>query len=281
MRPISPFPSLHPARFLTTAVSMQHRSLERLATGLRINRGADDPAGLIASENLRAQLAQLDAESRALARAEHVASTADAALGVASDILVDAEGLAVAAANTAGLSSAEREAYQMQLDSAVQSVRRIADTTTFNGTRLLDGSFSISVGDASVDIASADPSDIGRVTDPSGPYTYTLADTSSGRPANLLDANVNFAFESIRAARAQLTTERGRLGAFVRNAVEPAWNANRIAFENTAAANSLIRDTDFAAETSALVRAGILAGASMSAIGADRARAASALNLLG
>jgi flagellin len=280
MRPITPNTSIAPLRFLDFAMSMQQRSLERLATGVRINRAADDPAGLIASENLRAQLAQLDAESRALERADHIASTADGAMGVVSDLLVDAEGLAVAAANTAGMSDAEREAYQMEMDATVQAAQRIASTTTFNGTRLLDGSFTMSVGEASVTIGSVDPSDLGAVTDQSG-YTFTLADTASGRPINLLDANVAFSQESIRAARSQVAQSRGSLGAFARNTIQPAWNANRVAFENTAAANSAIRDTDFAAETSALVRAGILASASMGAIGADRDRAASVLTLLG
>ncbi len=280
MRPITPFPSTTPNRFLDFAVSLQNRSLERLSTGYRINRGADDPAGLIASESLRSQLAQLDAESRALTRTEHVASTADAALGEISDLLIDADGLAVAAANTGGTSEAEREAYQMELDAKLQTAQRIAATTTFNGARLLDGSLNLSVGDAGVSVPSADPSDIGRVTD-SGGYTFTLADTSSGRPNNLLDGNISFAQESIRAARSQVSSAQGRLGSFVKNTVEPAWNANRVAFENTAAANSRIRDTDYGAETSNLIRGGILASASMRAIGADRSRAASVLTLLG
>jgi len=196
------------------------------------------------------------------------------------DLLIDADGLTVAAANTGGTSAEEREAYQMELDAKLQTAHRIASTTTFNGARLLDGSLSLSVGDASVSVPSADPSDVGQVAG-SGGYTFTLADTSSGRPNNLLDGNVAFAQDSIRAARSQVDSARGRLGSFVKNTIEPAWNANRVAFENTAAAHSRIRDTDFGAETSSLVRAGILAGASMHAIGADRARAASVLTLLG
>ena len=280
MDPIASFPASGAERFLKIATALQNRSLERLATGWRINRGADDPAGLISSEHLRSQLAALDAESRALTRAEHVAATADGALGEIADLLVDAEGLAVAAANTAGMSDAEREAYQMQMDSTLQSAQRIAATTTFNGTRLLDGNFTMSVGDASVTMASGDPSDIGQVTG-SGGETYTVADTASGRPINLVTGNVELAHQSIRAAQAQVAQSQGRLGAFVRNTVEPAWNAARVAFENTAAANSAIRDTDFGAEASALVRSGILAGASMNAMGIGRSRAATALTLLG
>lgn len=280
MGPISPSSAASASRFLTIATTLQNRSLERLATGWRINRGADDPAGLIASEHLRAQLSELDAESRALTRAEHVAATADGALGEIADLLVDAEGLSVAAANTAGMSEGEREAYQMQMDSTLQAAQRIASTTTFNGTRLLDGSFSMTVDDASMTVASADPSNIGQVAATNG-KSYTLADTASGRAINLVSGNVELAHQSIRAALSQVTQSQGRLGAFVRNTVEPAWNSTRVAFENTAAANSAIRGTDFAAEASMLLRTGILASASMSAMGVGRSRAATALTLLG
>lgn len=280
MGPITPFPSATPHRFLDYAVAMQNRSLERLSTGLRINRAADDPAGLVSSEHLRAQLEHLDAESRALARAEHISASADASMGVAADLLVEAEGLAVAAANTAGMSDAEREAYQMQMDSVVQSVARIAATTDFNGTRLLDGTFSISVGDASVDLPSADPTDIGQIDDGAG-GTHTLADTGAGGAINLVRGDIGAAQDSIRAARMQITSAQGQLGAFVKHTIGPAWTANRVAFENTTAAHSMIRDADFAAESANLARGGLLAAASMGAMMVDRARAETVLTLLG
>jgi len=281
MGPISPFISaLSANRFLATATAMQNRTLERLATGMRINRGADDPSGLMASEHLRAQLAELDAESRTLTRAEHVAATTDGALSEISDLLVEAEGLAVSAANTAGMSDGEREAYQMQLDSTMQTVHRIASTTRFNGTALLDGSFSMSVGDASVSVDSAIPSNLGQTPGPSGAM-YTLADAGSGGPMNLVSGNIELAHQSIRSALSQVTASRGRLGAFVRNTVEPAWNSTRVAFENTAAANSMIRDTDYAAEASNLVRTKILSGASIHALVGARSSGWSALSFAG
>ncbi len=125
-------------------------SMEKLATGLRINRGADGPAGLIASEDLRAALKVLEAEARAMERTDMVANVADGALGEMSELLSDANAAEVAMANSAGLSDAEREAYQMEIDSARQSVDRIAATTTFNGQKLLDGSMTLSSGGASV-----------------------------------------------------------------------------------------------------------------------------------
>src|SRR5687767_9682481 len=117
-------------------------SLQKLATGYRINRGADDPAGLIASEQLRGTLAALEAELRMLERTDHQAATADGALGEVSDMLVEARGLAVANANDAGLSDLEKQANQAQIDSILVSVDRVSRSTSFNGTKLLDGSFS-------------------------------------------------------------------------------------------------------------------------------------------
>src|SRR5688572_8933966 len=81
-------------------------SMEKLATGLRINRGADDPAGLIASEDLRAALKMLDAETRAMERTDMVANVADGALGEMSELLSNANAAEVATANSGGLSDA-------------------------------------------------------------------------------------------------------------------------------------------------------------------------------
>ncbi|MEM0982754.1 MAG: hypothetical protein AAGI17_02260 [Planctomycetota bacterium] len=89
---------------------------QRLATGVRINRGADDPAGLISSERLSAALAALEAESRSFQRSRAVTNTADGALDGLTDQLNRADQLAIAAANTGGVSDAEREAMQMELD---------------------------------------------------------------------------------------------------------------------------------------------------------------------
>ena len=144
MQPINPSrSSLNAQRALTSINRQWLQSLQRVSTGQRINRAADDPSGLIASENLRAVLADLEAESDSLQRVDHVASTADAAIGEMSDLLTEARGLAVAAANTAGVSDEERQALQMELDSVISSIDRMAQSTSFNGDRLLDGTATL------------------------------------------------------------------------------------------------------------------------------------------
>lgn len=149
-------PALIGARNLSLVNRSLNTSLERLATGLAINRGADNPAGLIASESLRAQLSSLDAASRNVDRASQVLSVADAGMAEASNLLVDLRGLAVQAANTGALSPAERDAVQLQADSILQSIDRIAGSTSFAGLPLLDGSQSFRVEGASADFASVD-----------------------------------------------------------------------------------------------------------------------------
>ena len=115
-------------------------ALTRLSTGLRINSGADDPAGLIASESLRSEITGLGKAITNTQRASQIISTADSALGQVSSLLNDIKGLVSEAANSGALSDEEIAANQLQLDSSLEAINRIAQTTTFQGRKLLDGS---------------------------------------------------------------------------------------------------------------------------------------------
>jgi len=115
-------------------------SLTRLSTGLRINTGKDDPAGLIASESLRSDITSIEKAINNSQRANQVIATADSALGQVSNLLNDIRGLVVEAANSGALSADEIAANQLQVDSSLEAINRIAQTTTFQGRRLLDGS---------------------------------------------------------------------------------------------------------------------------------------------
>lgn len=114
-------------------------SLERLATGLRINRGADDPAGLIVSENLRAEIAGAAQAIENSQRAINVVATSEGALNEVASLLIDIQELILEAANTGAVSDEEIRANQLQIDSAVESITRVANTTTFAGRALLNG----------------------------------------------------------------------------------------------------------------------------------------------
>ena len=120
-------------------------SLERLSTGLRINRGADDPAGLIASENLRAEKTAIGSAISNAERAQQVANIAEGGLQEISGLLNDLEGLVTTTANDAGLSDSEKEANQLQVDSILQTIDRVAGATNFQGNNLLNGSLDFAV----------------------------------------------------------------------------------------------------------------------------------------
>ena len=115
--------------------------LQRLSSGLRINTGKDDPAGLIGSENLRSEMAGLKAGITNSIRASSVISTAEGALNEISALLVDIKGLLVNTANKGALSSEEIDANQLQVDSAINSIQRIANATEFQGIKLLNGNW--------------------------------------------------------------------------------------------------------------------------------------------
>jgi flagellin len=117
-----------------------NEALTRLSTGLRINTGKDDPAGLIASENLRSDITSIRRAISNTDRANQVIATADSALGQVSSLLNDIRGLVTESANTGALSDDQIAANQLQLDSSLEALNRIAQTTTFQGRRLLDGS---------------------------------------------------------------------------------------------------------------------------------------------
>ena len=116
------------------------QALTRLSTGLRINTGKDDPAGLIASENLRSDITSIKKAISNTDRANQVIATADSALGQVSSLLNDIRGLVTEAANTGALSDEQIAANQLQIDSSLEALNRIAQTTTFQGRKLLDGS---------------------------------------------------------------------------------------------------------------------------------------------
>ncbi len=114
--------------------------LERLSTGLQINRGSDNPAGLIVSERLRNEINSISTAIGNAERATNVIATTEAALAEVSALLNSIKGLAVEAANTSAFSKEEVQANQLQIDSAIESITRISNTTSFAGLKLLNGS---------------------------------------------------------------------------------------------------------------------------------------------
>ena len=159
--------SLLAQRVLNQQNKSLQTSLERLSTGLAINRGADNPAGLIASENLRSEKASISAAIGNAERAEQVINIAEGGLQEVSGLLIELQSLVGESANEAGLSTEEREANQLQVDSILQTIDRIASSTSFQGTKLLNGTYDFTVS--------------GQATDQSGSNQSTLPGTTLNR----------------------------------------------------------------------------------------------------
>lgn len=127
-------------RHLTVSQEALSRSLERLSSGLKINRGADDPAGLIVSERLRADIASVRQAINNSSRAINVIATTEGALNEVAALLTDIKAKLIEAANSGAFSQDEIDANQLQVDSSIDSITRIANTTQFAGRKLLNGS---------------------------------------------------------------------------------------------------------------------------------------------
>jgi flagellin len=131
--------SLQAQRSLANNNSDLSMRLKRLSTGLQVNTGKDGPAALIASENMRSEMAGIKQAINNSARANNVVNTAEGALAEINNLLLEVQSLTNEAANTGALSPAEIEANQLQVDAILGSINRISNTTTFNGENLLNG----------------------------------------------------------------------------------------------------------------------------------------------
>ena len=121
----------------------QSNVLTQLSTGYKINRGADNPSGLIAMKSLEAELTAVNSAIDNNQRSNAMLTVADSAMNEISSLMGEIETLVMGSASDAGLSAGEKAANQSQIDLALSAIDRLVNTTTFNGKRLLDGSQAI------------------------------------------------------------------------------------------------------------------------------------------
>jgi flagellin len=169
-------------------LAQSHKSLnttiQRLASGLRITRGADDPAGLICSERLRSEISAVNQAIANTKRASNIIATTEGALDEVARLLNDIQDLIVEAANEGAMSEDEIKANQLQVDSAINSITRIANSTTFAGRQLLNGSLSYIT--SGVDHSVINALDIQGVQFGTKDYIPVNIDvTTSAQPARL------------------------------------------------------------------------------------------------
>lgn len=229
---------------LTRMTAVMNKSMERLATGSRINRASDDPAGMIVAEGMKAEQKALQAQIEALDQEEYRTGAREGAASVVSDMLGDLNALVVGAANTGGTSEAEREAMQIEADSILQAIDFVSNTTTFNGERVVNGYTSRSMGH----VTESTPGPGGQSVQ------YSLADLAKGGRLNLVSGDMDLAQKSVTSAISGMADERGAMGAYLKGKASER-SALVTQLEELTKAKSTIVDTDYAKETAELVRA--------------------------
>ena len=267
-------------RSLNTATNAVSRSLEKLSTGYRINRAADDAAGLTISEALKSQ-ARGSAVAAANAQAGvNLLQTAEGDLAVIQDNLQRIRDLAVQAANGTNAST-ERDAIKSEVSQRVSEINRIANSSSFNAIKLLDGSqttVSLQIG-ANYDsanlslnsltigspLAAADASTLGINDD------LTASFASSTAAASYISA--------VDTAIATISTRRSTIGS-LQNRLESTIQSLAIKGENMAASESRIRDVDVAKEAAQLTKGQILQQASASLLAQANQAPSIALSLI-
>ena len=135
-------PSIVAQRVLNMQNERLTTSLQRLSTGLRINQGKDDPAGLIASEQMRTEMVAIEASQRNITRATQVVAVAESGLSQITEMLKDLEQLVDLSSNDAAITDDERAANQLEIDAILESIDRVANSTELQGRKLLNGSLA-------------------------------------------------------------------------------------------------------------------------------------------
>jgi flagellin len=234
-------------RNLSVTDGQMGKSLEKLSSGFRINRAADDAAGLAISEGLRSQIGGLKVGARNAQDGISVAQTAEGALTEVHSMLQRMNDLSVQY-NSGVQGTDSQAALQGEFDALTEEITRIKDNTKFNGVELFAGT-------AQTYQVGYDNADTIEISD------TALADFTTGAAMAALDiADSN----TVQAAITEVSTQRGELGA-VANRFEHTVNSVNVAIENLSASESRIRDTDMAQEMMSFTRSQILsqAGTSM------------------
>jgi flagellin len=263
------------------------RSLERMATGKRINRASDDPSGLIAADKLARHRISIEETIKSRELAALQLQAADGALGEIDSMLIDLSAIIVRAANTGAQSTAEREALQIEANSIISGMKHIVSATTVNGRSILSHGAAVEVNGGTTWINSLDVGGLGRIArttvDEHGneqTVSYSLGDLLSSGALNLLSGDLTLAQEVAQAAGSAITSMRASIGAQTRFGIEPEVRALAVEYENTVAAESLIRDADLAAETANYVRAEVLRQAAAISLELAQNQARQVLSLL-
>ncbi len=246
--------------------------LEKMASGLRINRAADDTAGLAVSEKLRTQIRGLQVATDNAQHAISLVQTAEGALNEVHSILQRLRELAVQAAS-GNLTDSDRAQLQKEVDNLLAQIDYIGNNTQFNTQKVLSGSF------ASSPLTFQVGANTGEIVAITVATVNTVAMTVNNLSVSTLGA-ASQAIASADAAISYITDLRARLGAF-QNRLERIVSNNNIAIENQSAAESRVRDVDMAKAVVDLVRLQILQQTGIASMAQANALPQTVLTLLG
>ena len=228
-------------RMLGLTTKTQAKSTEKLSSGYKVNRAADDAAGLAISEKMRRQVRGLTQASLNAQDGISAVQTAEGALNEVHDMLQRMNELAVKASN--GTNQTEDRSYiQLEIDALVSEIDRVQQTTTFNERKLLTGTFSSVNLWVGAETASANGIKV-TISSMSASSLGVSGLSVSGTSGSTAVA----AISTIKAALSKVSAQRAKLGA-VQNRLEHTINNLDNVVENTTAAESQIRDTDMATE---------------------------------
>ena len=247
--------SLNTQRHLSNTSNAYTKSMEKLSSGLRINRAGDDAAGLAISEGLKADIRSLDQAGRNAADGISLVQTGEGALDEVSSILLRMKELSEQSMNGT-LSDTDRGFLDSEFTALSSEVDRIAAGTEFNGVSLLNGTLDVDI-QVGIGTGTADQVSVALSTNMNAAGIGISAGIGSASDAGTAMGEIDAAIESVTTARADFGAVQNRLESSIRTI--------SMTSENLSAANSRIRDVDIAKETSKMTSNQILqqAGVSM------------------
>jgi flagellin len=274
-------------RNLSVTDNQMSKSLEKLSSGFRINRAADDAAGLSISEGLRAQIGGLKVAVRNAQDGISVVQTAEGALTETHSILQRMRDLAVQASSSGSQDSDARAAANTEFAQLGKELDRIASTTAFGGQKLLDmsylGTFQVGANNSGSDQIAVDLDVAANVFGAVAASVTGFGAIGLGVSTNTVGlatgASAAAAITAIDTAIKGVSTARATLGAY-QNRFEHTINNLNVTVENLTASESRIRDTDMAQEMVAFTRSQILTQAGTSMLAQANQAPQSVLSLL-
>jgi flagellin len=262
-------------RALETNYRLQNSALEKLASGSRINRSGDDAAGLAISEKLKSSIRSLKQANRNANDGISMIQTAEGAMNEIGNIVTRLRELSIQASSDT-IGDTERSYIDKEVQQLKSEVNRITKTTEFNGRKLLDGSsdqIEVQIG------IKNNPLEDRMVYDP-GQQNVTLAALGLENVGTMSKHTAQENLAQLDEAINRLSSNRSDLGA-LQNRLQSTINNLGTYTENLSAANSRIRDTDMAEETSNLVKQNILTQTNVAMLGQANQTPQLALKLLG